>query len=82
MKKNEKLMFFLGQVHAMIQSLSTRACDSEKVGEELFEQITDLEQFFNKEIVEIFAMIDDAIVSEKSENNSGKSSSVGLMLWS
>lgn len=76
MKKDEKLLFFLGKTQAMIETLAASALHEKS--ENLFEKISDLEQYFNEELAIIFNMEDTLETVKKRKDNQGQ---VGLMVW-
>lgn len=51
MDKQKKLIFFLGQLKATIESLTLKASENSS---ELFEELSELESFFNKNMHTIF----------------------------
>lgn len=76
MKKDEKLLFFLGKTQGLIESLAALALQEKN--ENLFEKISDLEQYFNEELATIFGM-PDCSEHIKKRKESGQ---LGLMVWS
>lgn len=72
MNKQERIMYFMGQVRSQIIILVDRA--ARRSDDALHHDLVELEQFFNESMAEIFASTDDC----KREVQVG----VGITLWS
>lgn len=56
MNKNERILLFLGRIQARIEDLGKWAAENDNT---VFEFITDLEQYFNQSLDDIFSDDDE-----------------------